>query len=123
MQKIKVKSLKITCYNGPYPSNPNAPPSDPAASDQNGKGPGNSSPTSITGGQVFISASGTTASGGSAVATGTMVGTGGSAGNATVSVTRGGGGSTSIPLPGGAERLGVGVGCAVLGVFAVLFFV
>ncbi|KAJ3159192.1 hypothetical protein HK101_001115 [Irineochytrium annulatum] len=32
-------SIKITCYNGPYPSNMDAPPTDPAASDTLGTAP------------------------------------------------------------------------------------
>ncbi|KAI8849329.1 concanavalin A-like lectin/glucanase domain-containing protein [Chytridium lagenaria] len=34
-----ITSLNITCYNGPYPSAPNAPPTDPRSSDRNGAFP------------------------------------------------------------------------------------
>ncbi|KAI9206818.1 concanavalin A-like lectin/glucanase domain-containing protein [Polychytrium aggregatum] len=33
------KSLKVTCYTGPYPSNMSAPPTDPSSSDQKGTAP------------------------------------------------------------------------------------
>ncbi|KAJ3101457.1 hypothetical protein HDU97_001332 [Phlyctochytrium planicorne] len=32
-------SLKISCYTGPFPTNPNAPPTDPTSQDRNGKAP------------------------------------------------------------------------------------
>ncbi|KAI9352499.1 concanavalin A-like lectin/glucanase domain-containing protein [Zopfochytrium polystomum] len=87
-------SLKVSCYQGPYPSDMSAPPTDPRSSDQGGTGPGQSSPTSITGGAVTIGGTATSGAATGSTATGpatTTKATTGS-GSATVSTSR-----TTIP--------------------------